>query len=138
MTVVRYIEIIFLVNGEEAAKMAARRDVMSKILPIAFQVAAMAIAGAEYYGNKHSNGYDPYENANTTSYGDQDGAHRSLAATEETYVDSYSTTNVPIWLVCAASLTSMIWLALQVTIFFPSGGRHKEYVYNECEIWCST
>jgi hypothetical protein len=127
LTIVRYLEIGFRVEGEEAAKMAAWRTIRSKLLPTAFYVAAMAVAAAEYYGNMDGTDY-PYGESNTTAYGAQDEAHRSLAeATEETYADSHSTTNVPIWLVCAASLTITIWLILQITVFFPGGGAHKLY-----------
>ena len=127
LTIMRYVDIYFWVDGEEAAKMAALRGIRAKVLPTAFYVAAMAVAAAEYYGNKESSAY-PYENANTTTYGADDEGHRSLAeTTDETYADSYSTTNIPIWLVCAASLSANIWLALQITVFFPSGGAHKLY-----------
>jgi hypothetical protein len=127
LTIVRYLEVYFWVEGEEAAKMAAKRDIRSKFLPTLFYVAAAAVAAAEYYGNM--DGTDSsYEEGNTTASGAEDNAHRSLAdTTSETYADSYSTTNVPIWLVIAAPLTTTIWLALQVSVFFPRGGAHKLY-----------
>jgi len=41
LTIVRYIEIYLLVDGEEAARKSARRDLFAKILPTGFYIAAM-------------------------------------------------------------------------------------------------
>lgn len=122
-TIWGHVEIYFWVDGGNEAKLSARRDMINKVFPTIFYLAAAIVAGMEYYSN-------PSEN-------DQDGGgYRSLADENGTEADSsytssssssYQTTNVPIWLICGASAASIVWQTL-VVVLLPRGGRHKEYV----------
>jgi len=115
LTMVRYVEIYFFVDGEEAARKSARRDLFAKMLPTGFYVAAMVVSAVEYYEKKDV-------------YGDD--AHRGLAEeaadTYDTTSSSYSTTDLPIWLLLGATFSSTIWQWTMIVCCFPGGGRHKE------------
>ena len=123
LTMVRYIEIYFWVDGEEAARKSARRDMFAKLLPLALYLAAMVVAAVEYYGANNDADYEASTN--------KENANRSLAEVADTDATtasiSYTTTDVPIWLICGASIASAVWQWTMIVLCFPSGGRHKEY-----------
>jgi hypothetical protein len=98
----------------------------AKVLPLGFYVAAMVVAAVEYYGKNAG-----YDGASTN----EKGAHRMLAEVADTYATTSdyttTTTDVPIWLICGASIASTLWQWTMIVLCFPSGGRHKEYVARE-------
>lgn len=115
LTIVRYIEIHFWVDGEEAARKSARRDAFAKMLPTGFYVAAMVVSAVEYYGKKDY-GEDSH----------RDLANETAADSYATSASSYSTTDVPIWLLLGATFASTVWQWTMIVFCFPGEGRHKE------------
>jgi hypothetical protein len=106
LTVLRYVEIMFWVDGQPVAKIVARRDILLKIMSIGFELAATIVAGTKFYGN--SNG-----GANS----------RFLAADDET---TYATTDLSAWLLVGSTVSIHVCLLVWM-LSMPGGGRHKEF-----------
>jgi hypothetical protein len=143
LSIGRVVEVFFNVDGEHAAKLGARRDIMWTGVPLLFYIPAVVVAGIQF----HSSTHDPYaltddhyyadSNAkNESSYGyvDHDNATeiehlRFLAATDGEVSAAYNVEkeyDVPIYLLLAGSFSTVISSFLMISLFLPGGGRHKE------------
>ena len=115
----RLVEIYFNVDGQPAAKGAAKRDIKWYLFQFSFYLAATILCAQDYYGS-----HDDYE-ANTAGYDDD---HRRVlaAATDSSYGDYDSFENdKPIWVLIGASMATIIGAVVYVWIL-PGGGKHKE------------
>ena len=110
LTALRYIEILFWVDGQPVAKVAARRDVLMMIPRFGFELAATIIAGTKYYGNDGSG-----------------GDYRLLVAADATATASYETTDLPAWLLIGSAVSIHVSLLVWMLSMPGGGSRHKEF-----------
>jgi hypothetical protein len=94
----RHLEILFAVEGDEAAaKFSARNEIRHELISITFYVTATVIAAVKFYGSDH-----------------------------ELAMQTVTTNDIPIWLCLAGSLASVVWLVFVVLFWLPKGGNHKK------------
>lgn len=72
----RSVEVILVVEGEQAAKAASKRDAAMYAFMTIFFIAATVYAGVKYYGNNDSDNEYHYDYDNN-SYGDASSAYNS-------------------------------------------------------------
>lgn len=96
----RYIEFIFFGIGEQAATVACRREIYSKIIPTGLYLAAAVISGVAYYQGD----------------GDNQGRAEEEGPTNDT----------PIILLCCAALFDIVWGFVYLAFFLPHGERRKQ------------
>ena len=128
----RMVEILISVEGEPAAKVVARRDLVLLLGSTSFFLAAAVVAGGKYYGrHDYISSYAtdetyPEDGGNDTA-NHTDDHDRFLAAASEALlykpVDYFDT---PIWLVLIGSLMNNVTLVLVVMFCMPGGGRQNE------------
>jgi hypothetical protein len=104
----RMVEILISVEGEPAAKVVARRDIVLILGSTFFFVAAAVVAGVKYYAT------------------DTDGHDRFLAAASEAPYEPVDYYDTPIWLVIVGCLMNWVTLVSVLLVCIPSGENHRE------------
>lgn len=107
-SILRYVEVWIWVIGQPSAKTAAKKDILRKVVPTIFFLAATIVSGADYYP----------QSDNDSAFG------RFLAGDGSSSGSEISTNDVPIYLCLAATLSYFVWLCLEVS--FCVGGDFKQ------------
>ena len=110
----------FAVGQREVLKKVARSQFVLMLVPAVFYVAATIVAGLEYYGD------DDDDNSQKRYLAAEDSTSSSSSSYAADYGEKKSYTNVPIWLILAGYLSSLLYMTINVICCFPGGGRHKE------------
>lgn len=132
LSIGRMVEILISVEGEPAAKVVARRDIVLLLGSTSLFLAATVVAGVKYY-ERHdaissytTDGiYPEYGGNDTANHTSTDDHDRFLAAAAEAPYEPVDYFDTPIWLVVIGCLMNNLTL-LGIMFCLPSGGRHKE------------
>lgn len=131
LSIGRMVEILISVEGEPAAKVVARRDIVMLLGSTSFFLAAAVVAGVKYYDGHGSSSsyatdeahpeYGGYDTANHT-----DDHDRFLAGAAESPYEPVGHFDTPVWLVIIGSLMNNVTLVTSVIFCMPGGERYKE------------
>jgi hypothetical protein len=105
LVMLRWVELYFFGVGQPVIKETAKFDFKMCCVPFSFLLAATIVAGLEHFGS--------------------DGSHRLLA--EANSAPKVETTNVPIWLCLASTVSFWIVLTIRVIFILPDDGSHKKF-----------
>ncbi len=127
LNIYRSLEVVFAVDGEEAAKLGEQKWLVGFFIQLAFYLAASVKSGIAYLGNKGGDDYDDYGHRRLESLTNACSRILNLPSERNLAEVTVEKDHMPIILCLCGWSTSLALVVIRAYIFEKKDGEHKKF-----------